>query len=317
MAEEIRRGRVRSPGLIGVTHFSQGVRAAWDSIPQNSRSTFTLLRTVRTISWSSTRLVSRERRPQRPLPKRLLSRAPPPQSGTVTIASPEVTLVLTASTTSNTGLDFEVAAGNDNNERDEPRGGDRAKRRGCWRDGNLGGRCGDGNGTGGRVRREPHYPHKRLDTFHIGRAATLLGGLGTASIVAFNNLYSTQGSIGGLCTQNGPSVYWSYFTGTGTASTSVVLSEDGTKVAYVESAATGAILHVLQVEGRRRNGRGLSCRAGHHRDPGRRVERRLHGGEFLHQQSRFQRRIQRHQLLALLQLRHGHTLRGRYRRQRA
>ncbi|MGC1617815.1 MAG: hypothetical protein WA765_04945 [Candidatus Acidiferrum sp.] len=75
---------------------------------------------------------------------------------------------------------------------------------------------------------------------------TLAGGTGTASIVAFNNLYSTQGSVGGLCNQNGPSVYWSYFTGTGTASTSVVLSEDGTKVAYVESAATGAILHVLQ-----------------------------------------------------------------------
>ncbi len=77
--------------------------------------------------------------------------------------------------------------------------------------------------------------------------ATLAGGVGTASIVAFNNLYSSQPPTGaGLCGGSGPSVYWSYFTGTGTASTSVVLSEDGTKVAYVESAPTGAILHVLQ-----------------------------------------------------------------------
>ena len=33
----------------------------------------------------------------------------------------------------------------------------------------------------------------------------------SANIVAFNNLYSTQGSVGGLCNQDGPSVYWSYF----------------------------------------------------------------------------------------------------------
>ena len=67
-----------------------------------------------------------------------------------------------------------------------------------------------------------------------------------ANIIAFNELYSTQGSIGGLCNQNGPSVYWSYFTGTGSVLTSVILSADGTKVAFVENAAGGATLRVLK-----------------------------------------------------------------------
>jgi hypothetical protein len=70
-----------------------------------------------------------------------------------------------------------------------------------------------------------------------------------ANIVAFNELYSTQGSVGGLCAQDGPSVYWSYFTGTGRAATSVALSLDGSKVAYVENGigvGSTATLRVLR-----------------------------------------------------------------------
>ena len=75
----------------------------------------------------------------------------------------------------------------------------------------------------------------------------LAGGVGQGNIVAFNNLYATQGAAGGLCNQNGPLVYWSYFTGTGTATTSVVLSGDGTKVAFVEVSGGGAaILRILK-----------------------------------------------------------------------
>ncbi len=66
-----------------------------------------------------------------------------------------------------------------------------------------------------------------------------------ANIVAFNELYSTQGSVGGLCAQNGPSVFWSYFTGTGVAQTSVALSLDGSKVAFVENAGI-ATLRILK-----------------------------------------------------------------------
>jgi hypothetical protein len=75
------------------------------------------------------------------------------------------------------------------------------------------------------------------------------GASGTKpNIVAFNNLYSTQGgATGPLCGTTGPSVYWSYFTGTGSALTSVVLSGDGTKVAFVENPATGgAVLRLLK-----------------------------------------------------------------------
>jgi len=74
------------------------------------------------------------------------------------------------------------------------------------------------------------------------------------SILAFNQLYSTQGAVGGLCNQNGPSVMWSYNTNpagdtTGTNVTSPALSRDGTKVVYVETrtnANGGSILHILQ-----------------------------------------------------------------------
>jgi hypothetical protein len=78
-----------------------------------------------------------------------------------------------------------------------------------------------------------------------------LGASGTApNIVAFNRLYSTQGTVGGQCAQNGPSVYWSYFTGAttgaGTAVTSVVLSLDGKKIAFVENVGTQAWLRILK-----------------------------------------------------------------------
>lgn len=77
---------------------------------------------------------------------------------------------------------------------------------------------------------------------------TLTGGAdATGSIVAYNQLYSTQGSVGGLCNQNGPSIMWFYNTNTtGQAVTSPVLSLDGTKVAYVESRAVGSVLHILK-----------------------------------------------------------------------
>jgi hypothetical protein len=84
---------------------------------------------------------------------------------------------------------------------------------------------------------------------------TLSGGNdGQPTIIAFNELYSTQGSVGGACNQNGPSVMWSYNADpsgdtTGTDPTSPILSIDGTKVAFVETrtnANGGAILHILK-----------------------------------------------------------------------
>jgi hypothetical protein len=76
----------------------------------------------------------------------------------------------------------------------------------------------------------------------------LLGSAGSsANIVAFNNLYSTQGSVGGMCNQDGPSVYWSYSNDEGRARTSVALSLDGSKVAFVQSGGFGtAVLSILK-----------------------------------------------------------------------
>ncbi len=75
---------------------------------------------------------------------------------------------------------------------------------------------------------------------------------GQASIVAYNKLYAGTGTS--YCGVTNSSVYWSYNTNfnasggatTGTVQTSPVLSADGSKVAFVESAAAGAILHLLK-----------------------------------------------------------------------
>ncbi len=71
------------------------------------------------------------------------------------------------------------------------------------------------------------------------------GGTGTTAasgnIVALNNLYSTCSA--------GPSTYFAYATSTvsgGSTTSSVSLSEDGSKLAFVESSSTQSFLHILK-----------------------------------------------------------------------
>lgn len=74
---------------------------------------------------------------------------------------------------------------------------------------------------------------------------SLSGGSGSlpgANIVAFNNLYSG-------CESAVPAILWGYATGSGRVVTSPVLSLDGSKVAFVETAPSGAILRVLRWQG--------------------------------------------------------------------
>lgn len=67
---------------------------------------------------------------------------------------------------------------------------------------------------------------------------------GQANIIGINNLYS--GNPSGLCGTN-PTVEWGFngSTAGGGVLTSPVLSLDGTKIAYVESAASSAVFHIL------------------------------------------------------------------------
>ena len=83
---------------------------------------------------------------------------------------------------------------------------------------------------------------------------SLAGSATVSSILAFNHLYSTQGSVGGFCNQNGPTVMWAYNTNhagntNGTNVTSPALSRDGTQVVFVETrtnANGGSVLHILK-----------------------------------------------------------------------
>ena len=65
-----------------------------------------------------------------------------------------------------------------------------------------------------------------------------------ANIIGVNNLYASP-----TCSGSVPTVLFAYFVGTGAVVTSPVLSEDGTKVAFVESDKQGgAIFHVLTLD---------------------------------------------------------------------
>jgi len=58
-------------------------------------------------------------------------------------------------------------------------------------------------------------------------------GTKQANIIAYDNIYSG-------CSGTVPTIYWSYYTGTGSVVTDIVLSGDGTKVAFIESPSSGA-----------------------------------------------------------------------------
>ena len=87
------------------------------------------------------------------------------------------------------------------------------------------------------------------DFVAYNNTANFTNGAPGPNIAAFNHLYSTQGVAGGLCAQDGPSVYWSYYTSTATGEgftpLSPVLSLDGSKVAFIQQAG-GASLQILQ-----------------------------------------------------------------------
>jgi hypothetical protein len=70
------------------------------------------------------------------------------------------------------------------------------------------------------------------------------------NIVAFNNLYLNSGGGSPFCTGTGPKLLFAYYASTGSTpgglNTSPVLSLDGTQVAFIEAAGSGAIFHVLK-----------------------------------------------------------------------
>jgi len=87
-----------------------------------------------------------------------------------------------------------------------------------------------------------------LSTANCGNASSpdfvvyntgVAGSAGQASIVAYDNLYSG-------CSGTVPSVYWAYDTNGGAIVTSVVLSQDGSQVAFAETTGTAASLVVLK-----------------------------------------------------------------------
>ena len=80
---------------------------------------------------------------------------------------------------------------------------------------------------------------------YVVYALNVAGALnGQANLVAINKLYSGTGT--GVCAAT-PSIYWAYngSTANGAILTSPLMSLDGSKIAYIESAANSTIFHIL------------------------------------------------------------------------
>jgi hypothetical protein len=94
----------------------------------------------------------------------------------------------------------------------------------------------------------------------IGIPATPASG-GQANVVGLNNLYSTSpASAAPNCTTNGPTVMFSYASGTGQVPAFVTLSQNGKQLAYVENLTTGSsYFHVLTIGTTGTNGTSASA----------------------------------------------------------
>lgn len=72
-------------------------------------------------------------------------------------------------------------------------------------------------------------------------------GVGTqANVIGLNNLYSNSGSTG-YCPTNGPTVKFAYASGPGQVPASVVISQTGQQLAYVENLVGSSVFHVLTI----------------------------------------------------------------------
>ena len=96
---------------------------------------------------------------------------------------------------------------------------------------------------------DPNAPPDCVNDYVVFGLAIAGATGGQANLVAFNNLYVNDSGTG-LCSGTSPNVLFAYNVSTagGKILTSPVMSEDGTKIVFVESvtgAPTSAIFHVL------------------------------------------------------------------------
>jgi hypothetical protein len=83
-----------------------------------------------------------------------------------------------------------------------------------------------------------------------------------ANILGVNNLYSSQGTSTPTppCGTNGPTVMFAYASGTGQVPASVVISQSGKQIAYIEDLLTGSsYFHVLTLATTGTNGTGATA----------------------------------------------------------
>jgi hypothetical protein len=98
-------------------------------------------------------------------------------------------------------------------------------------------------------------PSCASDYVVIGIPANPASG-GQANIVGFNNLYSGTSTPTPFCGMSGPTVMFAYASGNGQVPASVVLSQNGNQIAYVENRIGSSYFHVLTLGTTGTNGTG-------------------------------------------------------------
>ena len=81
--------------------------------------------------------------------------------------------------------------------------------------------------------------------------------VGQANIIGLNNLYSNASGTG-FCPGTGPNVMFAYTSGTGQVPGSIVISQSGQQVAYVENVPGSSFLHLLTIGTTGTNGTGAT-----------------------------------------------------------
>jgi len=79
-----------------------------------------------------------------------------------------------------------------------------------------------------------------------------------ANIIGFNNLYSTAAATG-FCPTVGPTAKFAYASGAGEVPASVVISQNGQQLAYIENLAGSSYFHVLTIGTTGGNGTGATA----------------------------------------------------------
>jgi hypothetical protein len=117
-----------------------------------------------------------------------------------------------------------------------------------------------GGGSGGTISGPAKFTYDvtatpNCTTDYVVTGINAAGSSTQANIIGLNNLYTNAAGTGYCSGKTSPTVFFAYNVGTGSVSSSAVVSLDGTKIAFIENiSSTSSKLHILKVNTATTNG---------------------------------------------------------------